>query len=255
MEILCYGCGRGENPENSIEAIKYCLTINPNWRIEMDLQMTKDEQIVLFHDDETERTTGVKGKIQEMDFDSVRKLNPGYHFKVGSEFPYRQSPIKIPTLEEVCELFPNVKLLLDIHTNNLKAIDKIIEIVEQNDMEEQIVLVSQYDEVMAQFKTKRPNWIYGAATNEVKGMVYSSFLFLDRFFPIKSNVLMLPVKFSGIKLLTNRVIKHVHNRDKRIWVWLNEGKEVITVNSKTELNALEKMGVDGVFTEYPTKLD
>lgn len=255
MEIICYSCGRGENPENSIEGIKHCLEVNPNWRIEMDLQMTKDGRIILFHDYETKRTTGVENKIQELDLDTVKKLNSGYNFKVGSKFPYRQNPIKIPTLEEVCIAFPNAKLLLDVHTNNLKAVDKIIGIIEQNRMEKQIIVVSHYDQVLNEFKLKRPNWNYGASTKEVKKMVYSSFLFLDNLFPIKSDILMLPVKFDTIKLMTNRVITHVKKRDKQLWVWLNEGKEVVTVNSKRELNELESIGVNGIFTEFPAKLN
>lgn len=255
MEIICYSCGRGENPENTIEGIKNCQKVNPNWRIEMDLQMTKDGQIVLFHDYETERTTGVKSKIQELDLGSVKKLNSGYNFKVDTDFPYRNNPIVIPTLEDVCKTFPKAKLLLDIHTNNLTAIDKIIEIIERNGMEKQIIMVSHYDQVLAEFKAKRPNWDYGAATKEVKNMIYSSFLFLDNFFPIKSNILMLPVKFGNLKLLTKRVINHVKTRDKRLWVWISEGKEVITVNSEKDLNELKKIGADGIFTEFPAKLN
>lgn len=255
MEIICYSCGRGENPENSIEGIQHCLKVNPNWRIEMDLQITKDEHIILFHDNDTERTTGVKNVIHEMTLNSVKKLNPGYNFKVGSEFPYRQKPIEIPTLEEVCKLFPGAKFLLDIHTENRIAINKIIQIIERNRMEKQMVIVSQYDHILSEFKVLRPNWEYGAPTKEVKRMVYSSFLFLDHLFPIKSNILMLPVQFGNIKLLTTRVINHVKNRNIKLWVWLSEGTKVVTVNSKTELNALNDIGVNGVFTEFPAKLN
>jgi len=220
----------------------------------MDLQMTKDGQIVLFHDYETVRTTGVENKIQELDLNSVKKLNSGYNFEIGSEFPYRQNPIRIPTLEEVCQSFPDAKLLLDIHTEDLSAINKIIEIIERNGMEKQIVVVSHYDEVLSEFKAKRPSWTYGAATKEVKKMVYSSFLFMDSFFPINSDILMLPVKFGNIKLLTKRVVNHIKTRNKRLWLWLSEGKEVITVNTNRELKGLEEIGADGIFTEFPAKL-
>jgi len=212
----------------------------------MDLQITRDGEIVLFHDYETERTTGVENKIQDMELDSIKKLNSGHNFKIGKDFPYRKKPTKIPTLQEVCQLFPKAKLLLDIHTDNFSAIDKIIGIIEQNRMENQIVEVSHYDQVLMEFKKKRPNWIYGAATKEVKKLVYSSFFFLDRFFPIKSDILMLPVKFGNIKLLTKRVINHTKNRNKGLWTWLSEGKEVVTVNSKREMDMLEKHGVDGI---------
>ena len=254
MEIICYSCGRGENPENSIEGIRHCLKINPDWRIEMDLQLTKDGQIVLFHDFNTIRTTGKDYNIQELNLEFVKKLNCGYNFQIGLEFPYRQKPIEIPTLDDVCHLFPQAKFLLDIHTDNLIAIDKIINIIESNKMENQIVVVSHYDKVKEKFKSKRPDWVYGAATNEAKKMVYSSFLFLDGFFAIKSDILMLPVKYGKVKVLTSRAIRHCKYKKKLLWVWLNEGKKVVTVNSKNELDVLKKLGVNGIFTEFPERL-
>ncbi len=254
MEIICYSCGRGENPENSIEGIRNCQKVNPDWRIEMDLQMTKDGHIVLFHDKETERITGVEKEIQNLTLEEVQILNAGYNFTIGSSFPYRETPIEIPTLDEVCKAFPKIKLLLDVHTNNVMIINTVISIVERYRMAKQIVVVSQFDEILAGFKAKRPNWEYGAATKEVKNMVYSSLLFLDGFFPIQSNILMLPIKYNGLTLLTKRVIRHIRKRDKKLWVWLNEGKEVVTINSNHELMELKEKGVDGIFTEFPAKL-
>ncbi len=254
MEIICYSCGRGEHPENSIEGIMHCQQVNPDWRIEMDLRITKDQQIVLFHDATTERTTGTNGQLRELNLQALQQLNIGYHFKQGNDFPYRENPIPLPTLDEVCQLFPQAKLLLDVHTDNQKIVDLIITIIEQHEMEQQIVVVSEYDSIMTSFKTKRPAWEYGAATKEVKGMVYSSFLFLDRFFPIKADILMLPVFFGRMRLLTNRVINHIVSRNKRIWIWLREGKEVETINGASELQGYKSKGVHGVFTEFPAKL-
>ena len=80
MTIICYSCGRGENPENTIKGIKHCQEINPNWRIEMDIQITSDDQLVLFHDYETKRTTGEDKLINELSLAEVKQLNAGYHF-------------------------------------------------------------------------------------------------------------------------------------------------------------------------------
>ncbi len=232
MEIICYGCGRGENPENTIEAIRHCQTVNPNWQVEMDLQITKDGEIVLFHDYNAKLITGVDKNIFDLNLNEITALNAAKNFKVKEAYPYRGNPIKIPTLIEVLKLFPKAKFVLDVHTNRLEAVDKIINIIDEFEVENQIVIVSQYDKTITYFKEKRANWTYGAATNEVKKMVYSSFLFLDSLFPIQSDVLLIPVKFGNITLLTKRVIKHINQRNKKIWVWMYEGEKVITIESK-----------------------
>lgn len=232
----------------------HCQQVNPDWRIEMDLRITKDQQIVLFHDATTNRTTGTNGRVQELNLQALQQLNIGHHFKQGEAFPYRENPIPPPILEEVCQLFPQAKLLLDVHTNNPKAVDLIITIIEQHAMKGQIVVASQYDSIIAAFKVKRPTWEYAAATKEVKGMVYSSFLFLDRFFPIEADILILPVFFGNMRVLTKRVLSHVVRRNKKLWVWLREGKTVETINTAKELNSYKRMGVHGIFTEFPAEL-
>ncbi len=65
---------------------------------------------------------------------------------------------------------------------------------------------------------------------------------------------MLPQKFGNINVLTKRVVKHAKKRDKSIWVWIYEGEYVQTIETKTEMEGLAKLGVDGVFSEFPEKL-
>jgi len=253
-EIICYGCGRGENPENTIEAINHCQNINSNWRIDLDLQLTKDGEVVLFHDYNTNRRTGVNHNIFDLTLNEVKQLNAGFYFKKRGQYFYRNNPIKIPTLKEVFSLFPKAKYVLDIHTDNDRIIDKIIDIISTYKNAENIIIVSHYDTIIRDFKRKKPNWCFGVATNELKKMVFSSFIFLDFFFPLKSDVLLIPIKYNKIKLLTNRVIKHVKKRNKKIIVWMKEGKtndDVVCINSKKDYILLKKKGIDAIYTEFP----
>ncbi|GAA3627140.1 glycerophosphodiester phosphodiesterase family protein [Flavivirga jejuensis] len=261
VEIICYGCGRGEKPENTIEAIRHCQEINPEWRIEIDIQMSKDEEIVLFHDHNTKKITGIKRDIRKMNYDEIKMLNAGFNFSINGEFTHRKKTIGIPTLKSVFNLFPKAKLVLDIHSKNLKAVDKIIEIIEIYGVNNKIVIVSHYDKVIQKFKGKRPNWIYGAAVKEGTKIVCSAFIFLDYFFPLKSDILILPVKFGNFSFLRKRVLNHVLKRNKKIWVWQelwmfsSTGKKVVMVNSLEKFTELKQRQVDGVFTDSPWELN
>lgn len=254
MEIICYSCGRGENPENTLEGIKHCQEVAPDWRIEMDIQITADQHLVLFHDYGTKRTTGIDKQIFELNLNEVKKLNAGYNFENGNGFEYRTSLIEVPTLKQVFTKFPQAKLLLDIHTNNPEAVEILINLIASDFASGDFIIVSEYDGIIEELKQRRPNWRYGVPANEAKKMVYSSFLFLDNLFPIKSDILMLPQKFGNINVLTKRVVKHAKKRDKSIWAWIYEGEYVQTIETKTEMEGLAKLGVDGVFSEFPEKL-
>lgn len=254
LEIICYSCGRGENPENTIQGIKHCQAVNPDWRIEMDVQLTADEQLVLFHDYTTKRTTGEDQFINELSLKEVKELNAGYNFKKEEKYMYRSAPVSIPTLKEVFKAFPQAKLLLDVHTNNPKVVKILIDLIDAAFKEGDFIIVSEYDEIINKLKSNQPNWRYGVPAKAAKKMLYSSFLYLDGLFPIKEDILALPKQYGKINVLSNRVINHAKKRNKSIWAWMYEGEEVRTVNSLKEIEELKALGIDGVFTDYPARL-
>ena len=95
MEVICYGAGREELPENSIEGIQHCQNVDQNWWIEIDIQLTKDGNLVLFHDEDISRVTGQKGQIKDLSLLDMEKLNIGYYFDQDGESPYSDLHIKI----------------------------------------------------------------------------------------------------------------------------------------------------------------
>ncbi|MDD3831595.1 MAG: glycerophosphodiester phosphodiesterase family protein [Clostridia bacterium] len=59
-------------PENTLEAFQ--LAVDSHYGIEMDLQMTADGQIVVFHDDNMKRLTGLDADIREQNWDDIKQL-------------------------------------------------------------------------------------------------------------------------------------------------------------------------------------
>ncbi len=254
MEIICYACGRGEYPENTLEGIAHCLDVNPEWRIEMDVQLTKDEQLILFHDKNALRTTGVDKTIKETNAVDLKNLNAAYSFNDGISFPFRKKPLHVPLLKDVFSKFPNAKLLLDIHTDNPKVVGLLHRLLDTHFKHGDFYLVSEYDHIVKSFRQSRPDVVYGVPALEAKKLLVSSFVRLDGFFPIKSEILMVPEWFGNIYVLSKRILNHVKKRNKKIWVWLKEGKEVKTITSAKDYHRFEAMGIDGVFCETPKKL-
>ena len=92
-------------PENSIEAFK--KAIRKDYIIELDVHLTKDKKIVVFHDDLLDRMTNKKGKIKDYKLDElkdIKLLNTNYG---------------IPTLSEVLKLVKGkVPLLIEMKYDN-----------------------------------------------------------------------------------------------------------------------------------------
>jgi glycerophosphoryl diester phosphodiesterase len=79
-------------PENSIAAIKSAIDMGVDI-VEIDIQKTKDGQLVLMHDITIERTTNGNGKVSDYTLDSLKK----FFLKNGLG---RVTGHRIPTLEE-----------------------------------------------------------------------------------------------------------------------------------------------------------
>ena len=105
----------GGCPENTIESIIDILGLNIYDGIEIDVQITKDNVLVLFHDDDTERITGQRFIIKEMTYNELLKLDAGYTWP-----KYRNKGYKIPRLKDVLALTKkrNIILHLDLKDEN-----------------------------------------------------------------------------------------------------------------------------------------
>ncbi len=98
-------------PENSLEAFRRALL--KGYAIELDVRMTKDEKIVVFHDSNTKRMTGIDKNVEESTYLELQELNLG------------DSKEKICLLEDVL-LCVQGKVYLDIEIKNTKKIKLIV---------------------------------------------------------------------------------------------------------------------------------
>ncbi len=88
-------------PENSLTAFR--CAVEKGLGIELDVQLSADGQVVVFHDYTTDRMTGVKGKISEMTYGELETLSLG------------QTEEKIPLLSQVLELVDGrVPILIEL---------------------------------------------------------------------------------------------------------------------------------------------
>lgn len=92
-------------PENSLSAFENA--VKNNYAIELDVQFTKDKEVVVFHDANLKRMTNDSRNIEYVNYDELKNLRLG------------NTNERIPTLEEVLELVDNkVAILIEIKDCN-----------------------------------------------------------------------------------------------------------------------------------------
>jgi len=115
---------RGENevhPENTLPAIIEALRLGSQ-QVEFDLRMTSDGHLVLMHDATVDRTTNGTGDVSNMTFAQVRQLDAG-----AWKHP-RFAGTKVPTFEEVLDLFPD-SIWINVHTRSVAVAVAAAEII------------------------------------------------------------------------------------------------------------------------------
>ena len=114
-------------PENTLASFLKAKQLGVKW-VELDIQMTADQELVVFHDDEISRTTNGRGRIQDHPLSYLKSLDAGswFHPEFCGE--------KIPTLQEVISFFQEQGLAVNIEikpqsTDPKIMADKIVEMI------------------------------------------------------------------------------------------------------------------------------
>ena len=129
------------NPENTLLAFKKAAELEGITGIEFDVQLTKDNEIVVIHDEKVDRTTDGTGYVQEYTINELKQLSIS-----GDDEIHR-----IPTLRETFELLaPYCKgkgLRLNIELKNSEIRyegmeQKVIDMVSEFNLEDYVVYSS-----------------------------------------------------------------------------------------------------------------
>ena len=127
----------GKYPENTMLAFRKAIELGVDG-IELDVHLTKDGQLVIIHDETTNRTCGVSGQVGKMTMEELRQLDASYLWRGQLE----QNPI--PTLREYCQLVEKLPLVtnIELKTNiyeypGIEA--KVLEMIREFHLEDRVI--------------------------------------------------------------------------------------------------------------------
>ncbi len=212
-------------PENTMAALEKAVEEMAD-RAEIDVQETADGEIVLCHDTNLKRVAGVNKKVSDLTLEQIKKLD------VGSWFSSQYQGEQIPTLEEVME-YAKGKIDLNIEIKNLGNTsdlpEKVMELVEKHEMQEQCVITSTNRLYLKRVKAVDPEIRTGYIISAAYGNFYSDD-FID----------LISIRSSFV---TERLMESAHEAGKTVHAW--------TVNGKVEMERLKQLGVDDMITDRP----
>ncbi len=225
--IIAHQGYSSEFPENTLAAFEGALDIGVDY-IELDVQLTKDGQAVIFHDDDLKRITGVEGRVSEYTYDELRGLDAGSWF--SSSFAGE----RIPSLREALELISSSECSVYLELKYIGEGDggfeeTVLDMVKECGMLEKCVFASFKYEYLLHLKELDSG--VAILYNTVSGKATLP----DEF----------PADYYGISVesVTEDTISAVHKAGKQAFVW--------TANTPAQMQNVQDMGADGIVTNCP----
>lgn len=231
-------------PENTLEAFSAGLEQGAS-AIELDLQCTQDNVIVVFHDENGQRMAGINKAISETPYKKIKQ----WQISHDPLFPLKDQALTqsftVPTLEDVLHHFPHVLKNIDIKKPSPKIVDLVVNIIKNFKATENIVLTSEFSANIKQIHTHNYDGILGSSRTDVARARFLPKAFLKKYCRAGSRV-QIPVKWRSFRFDTKSFIDKCHYAGLLVDFWV--------INDSKEAQRLLSLGADGIMTDDPAAL-
>lgn len=218
-------------PENTMASFTRAIEAGANM-IEMDVMMSVDGGVFVFHDYKLGRTTNGSGVLRRASKSYIRGLDAGSWFSksyAGERVPYLEEVIELARTKAYINIEIKHKWLEGLH----ELVDKAVRLVEKYQMMDSCIFSSFNLEALRYLHAKYPEAKFGPLYRHNLNPT-------SRSFPLKYNAqaVMLNHHF-----LNSKSIERLHNHGLKVLVY--------TVNNPNRIEKLIKMGVDGIISDNP----
>ncbi len=210
----------GHAPENTLASIRTAIGFGVDL-VEVDLQRSRDGQVVIIHDETLDRTTNGKGRVNKKSLAELQALDAGK----GEH---------IPTLEELLTLAEGrVGLMLEIKVAGIAELTA--RIVRQSRFSGPLVYASFLHKELPAVRTADPT----AATLALFGRLPKDPVAVAT----RAGASHVGLRFT---MATAQRIAALHRAGLQVFVY--------TVNAPRDIQAMRRLGVDGIISDYPDRL-
>lgn len=220
----------GRYPENTLLAFQKALSEGVDG-IELDVQLTRDGEIVIIHDETVDRTTDGEGPVVSYVLEELRKLDASYIY--AGEIGFNP----IPTLREYFELVKDCPVVTNIELKTgiyeyPGLEEKVYELIKEYGLENRVIISSFNHYSVLRMKAIAPELVYGFLSdtwihNPGKyTRAHGIACYHPAYVQLRQEIVD-EIKAAGIVINT----------------W--------TVNTEEEIRDLYGKGIDGVIGNYP----
>lgn len=245
--VIAHRGGAGLWPENTLYAFEHAAASGVDV-IETDVRVTKDGELVVFHDEGVERTTDGAGRVGSLTLAELKRLDAAYRFSTdgGRSFPFRGSGVSVPTLREVFATLPRMRFNIEPKQAVPPLAAPLCRLIREYGMTDRVLIASFSGTTLGEFRRECPEVATSAATGEVASFLTLQGAGLASSYSPEMQALQVPEHAGAVRVLTRDFVEAAHGRHLRVHAW--------TVNAEEDMRRLIEMGVDGIMSDYPDRL-
>jgi glycerophosphoryl diester phosphodiesterase len=260
LDVIAHRGGKGERPGETMLAFKHAVELGVDV-LEMDVYRTSDDHLVLIHNSTLNETTDGTGPVSQSTLKQLKQLNAGFHWKgnYDNRLFYRKklqdvpkeirSDLTVATLAEVFTAFPHVRMNIEMKSSPLSPVEKLCQLIHEHKMEKKVLVASFWHSYLKEFRRLCPE----VATSASAAELINYKLFNKR--PDAAAIQISPAlekevskRIPNVVLpsLTREFVGKAHKDGLKVHAW--------TINEIEEMKRIKDIGIDGIITDYPTRL-
>lgn len=222
--VIAHRGAAGRAPENTMASVRAAIEDRADW-VEIDVQETRDGEVVVVHDSDFMKLAGDATKIWNATLEELSDIDIGSWF--GPEFAAE----RVPTLREVLAAArgkAHVVIELKYYGHDEQLESRVAEVVEAEGMTESVAIMSLKYEAVRKMKRLRPGWTVGLLSATAIGDLSRT----DAdFLAVSTN------------MASAGFVRRAHDAGKQVFAW--------TVNDPVTMSQVISNGVDGIITDEP----
>jgi glycerophosphoryl diester phosphodiesterase len=246
--LVAHRGGAALAPENTCAAFDGAARLGADC-LELDVRLTRDGAVAVFHDEDTGRITGEPGPVAARTLAELARLDAGFSFTRdgGRTFPFRGAGVAVPGLAEVLGRYPGLRLNVEAKSAEPALAEALVAAVRRAGAVDRVCIGSERDEQGERLRALLPEACHFLPRAAARRHVLTALAGMgDRLCPPGWDCAEIPLRAGLLPVATARVIRRLQRRGLAVFVWTVDGAE--------QMRRLLAAGVDGIMTDRPDRL-